>query len=278
MENPVIKSLEKNPLVKEITSQSDHIGNLQPMEEALLLAAAFDVDKKSRIIVKKNRYEALQLHARLSPLVEDTVLLTTEESLRVQSLAASPADRQEMISGLAALRSDKPKLIITNTAAFSRCLPQRTVFEENCFTLKTGEEISIEKLKEKLIQAGYTRENYVDHPGTFASRGGIVDIFTLGYEHPVRIEFFDQEIDSIRIFNEENQRTITRIDEADILPASDLLFSQEEIAEIEKQSREQLEGQKKKLSEENAQILQDHIDEDLENLKSGSPDPYLYRY
>ena len=110
MENPIIQSLEHNPLTKEIIKESDHVGNLQPMEEALLLAAAFDVDQKSRIIVKKNRYEAMQLYSRLSLLVPETVLLTMEESLRVQSLAASPADRQELISGLAALQSDNPKL------------------------------------------------------------------------------------------------------------------------------------------------------------------------
>ena len=278
MENPIIQSLEHNPLTKEIIKESDHVGNLQPMEEALLLAAAFDVDQKSRIIVKKNRYEAMQLYSRLSLLVPETVLLTMEESLRVQSLAASPADRQELISGLAALQSDNPKLIIANTASFTRFLPKKEVFDQNTFTLKVGEEISIEDLKEKLIQAGYSRENYVDHPGTFASRGGIVDIFTIGMNHPVRIEFFDREIDSIRIFNEESQRTITEVSEARILPATDLLFSSSELEDIEKQVREQLSEKKAKLSEENAQILQDQIDEDMENLKSGNPDPYLYKY
>ena len=78
MENPIIQSLEHNPLTKEIIKESDHVGNLQPMEEALLLAAAFDVDQKSRIIVKKNRYEAMQLYSRLSLLVPETVLLTME--------------------------------------------------------------------------------------------------------------------------------------------------------------------------------------------------------
>ena len=134
MENPIIQSLEHNPLTKEIIKESDHVGNLQPMEEALLLAAAFDVDQKSRIIVKKNRYEAMQLYSRLSLLVPETVLLTMEESLRVQSLAASPADRQELISGLAALQSDNPKLIIANTASFTRFLPKKEVFDQNTFT------------------------------------------------------------------------------------------------------------------------------------------------
>lgn len=66
-------------------------------------------------------------------------------------------------------------------------------------------------------------------PGSFASRGGILDVYSLNYPDPIRIEFFDTEIDSIRFFNPDTQRTIRATDEAVLVPASDILFSDEQI-------------------------------------------------
>lgn len=157
MDSKIEILLRNNPAVREVLKGSDHLGNLSSMEEALVLASAFEQDQKTRIIVKKNRYEAQQLYQRLIPLEENVVLFAMEESLRVQAIASSPEEREGQLEALVNMRDDKPKLIIANTAAFLRYLPDRELFDSLCFTLKVDQEMSMPDLMEKLNRAGYSR-------------------------------------------------------------------------------------------------------------------------
>lgn len=191
LKDTILKELQTNPVTQQMIHFGNNIGNLFPNEEALCLASAFQMDKKTRIVVKKNRYEAQQLYQRLQPLVDDALLFVMEESLRVQAIASSPEDKQEQIYVLTQLvKEDKPRIIVCNTAAFFRYLPDRELFKSLCFQFEVDQEISMSELKRILNRAGYTKVNYVDRPCTYASRGGIVDVYCLEYEHPIRIEFF----------------------------------------------------------------------------------------
>ena len=279
-ENKVLTALENNPLTTAICEGADTVGNLFDMEEALLLASAFLKDHKTRLIVKKNRYEAQQLYNRLAPLLEEdqTLLYTMEESLRVQAIASSPQDRQELIEALIKMREDKPRLIVANLASYMRFLPDRALFDSMDVELKAGQEMEMGELKNRLVRAGYTRENYVDRPGTFASRGGIIDIFSLGHEHPVRVEFFDTEIDSIRFFDEATQRTIKEENDVHIYPATDLLFTDDQIKLIEENTTKQLDKILPTLQQDDAEILEDAVKNDMRDLKSWNAEPSLYKY
>lgn len=279
MKQTAIPSLQNNPVVSAIVENKDNVGGLFSMEEALLLQAAYERKPETMIIVKKNRYEATKLYERLKELVDNTHLFVMEESLRVQAIASSPEDRQEQIDTLIQLISnDQPKIVVTNPAGFLRYLPDKKLFEDLCFTLKTGQEIDMKQLKERLNRAGYGRVNYVETPCEFASRGGIVDIYSLEYEHPIRIEFFDTEIDSIRFFDEKTQRTLSAVNEVTIAPATDLLFSDEQIEQLKKELPEKLTKEKQDLYEEDQEILEDYIERDLRSFESYDPNPRLYWY
>ena len=176
------EQLSQNVVVQEILKKGDHVGNLYPMEEALVEVSAFLQDHKTRIIVKKNRFEAQQLFSRIEPLTKDVLLFVMEESLRVSAIASSPEDTQAFVSSLTSLVVDsKPRLIICNVAAFLRFLPDVQRFQSSCQIIKPDMELDMDSLKETLVKAGYSRVNYVDRPCTFASRGGIIDIFPLPY-------------------------------------------------------------------------------------------------
>lgn len=279
MENKIIQQLQADPVTQDLLHHTDKAGNLFPMQEALVLASAFCADPKTRIIVKKNRYEARQLYDRLRPLVEDTLLFVSEESLRVQEIASSPEDKEEQLDGLLTLTAEeKPRLIIANPAGLLRFLPDKDFFRGRIFTLKPGMEMDMGQLKRELNRSGYTKVSYADRPLTYASRGGIVDIFPLQYEHPVRVEFFDTEIDSIRLFDEQTQRTIRTVKEARITPATDLLFTDEQIASITAQTNERLEKELESLDEEAGEILRDQIEYDMRQLAAYGNENRLYRY
>ena len=275
----IFQKLQNNPVTQKIIEGSNQIGNLFLMEEALCLTSAFKKDHQTRIVVKKNRYEAVQLYDRISLMNENTLLFTMEESLRVQAIASSPDDKQNQIYTLLQfIRGNKPRIIICNTAAFLRYLPNRTLFEENCMNIQVDQEISMDFFKEKLNRAGYSKVNYCDRPCTYASRGGIIDVFSLEYENPIRIEFFDTVIESIRFFDVESQRTIKTISNINISPATDLLFSDDQIDTIKKEMDILLSKQKKKLIDDEYEYLLDHIESDKRALENFDIDPHLYIY
>lgn len=276
--NPILNSIEANPVTKEMMSIHGNVGNLGEMEEALLLAAAFLQDGKTRIVVKKNKYEAQQLYRRLAMLLQEVVLFVMDESLRLQAIAASPEEREGQLSALVQMRQDFPKIIITNTAAYTRFLPDVNYFDESCLTIRTGQTLSRKALIEHLLCIGYAHVNYAQTPGSFASRGGILDVYSLNYPDPIRIEFFDTEIDSIRFFNPDTQRTIRATDEAVLVPASDILFSDEQIEKLKEILPVKLEEQLKRTDPAGQEFLRDAIEKDLEAIETHDPQPHLYRY
>ncbi|ANX02327.1 transcription-repair coupling factor [Thermoclostridium stercorarium subsp. leptospartum DSM 9219] len=95
-------------------------------------------------------------------------------------------------------------------------------------SFKTGDTVDLEKLISDLARLGYERENEVEGSGQFAVRGGIIDIFPIQMREPVRIELFDIEIDSIRVFDPESQRSVQGIDRVEILPAKEFILSKEQ--------------------------------------------------
>ncbi len=276
--NPIMESLKENPLTLELMKPHGQLGYLSTMEEALLLTAAFQQDQQTRIIVKKNKYEAQQLYSRLAMLENEVVLFAMDESLRLQALASSPEDKNRQVSAMVKMRQDYPKIIITNVAAFSRFLPSVKYFDENCLEIQVGMEISKEKLIAKLNKIGYTKMNYVEIPCTYAARGGILDVYSLNYPDPIRIEFFDQEVDSIRFFNAQTQRTVRTVKEATLVPASDILFTDKQLKELSQKIPELLEAQLAQVEDSGKEMLEEAIEKDLEALKSYDPQSKLYRY
>ena len=130
-ENPILQSLEHNPLTKEFMKPDGRLGNLGEMEEALLLAAAFAQDHKTRIVVKKNKYEAQQLYTRLAMLQQEALLFVMDESLRISAIAASPEEKNNQLAAMVQMRQDFDKIIVVNAAAFTRFMPDVKFFDDS---------------------------------------------------------------------------------------------------------------------------------------------------
>ena len=118
----------------------------------------------------------------------------------------------------------------------------------------------------------------MDQPLCYAARGGIVDVYSMNYEHPVRIEFFDNIVESIRFFDEGSQRTIREVESVDIIPASDLLFTDEQLDELETALKAAFEQQAHRLDELARTQLSQLLEDDLSALRSHLSDQRLYPY
>ena len=142
---------------------------------------------------------------------KDSLFFPVDESYRIEALASSPELLGQRIDALYQLTTDQPKILITHGQALVRYLPSRQLFLDNCLNLKTGMQIDIYDLQKLLIKAGYTSAPRVDQPFYFSKRGGVIDVFSIQYDNPLRIEFFDDEIDNIRFYNQNSQRTIEKL-------------------------------------------------------------------
>lgn len=268
----LLKKLMDNEAFITFQNEENQLGNLNLNEEELMIASTFKNSNKSMLIVKNNLYTAQKLYERLIPLLkEDVLLFSVEESLRVEAIASSPEMIAKEIEVMDTLLHSKYKVCITHTAGYTKFLPNPKTFKQYTHHIKVNDVIGYEDLKRKLYLAGYQNVTYVDQPLCFACRGGIIDVYSMNYEYPLRIEFFDDEIDSIRFFDIASKRTIKQLKEAIIIPASDILFTQEDIAKIEKELND------KKKTIHNNELL-DVIEKDIEDIKNSSKERYLYKY
>lgn len=268
----LLKKLMENEAFITFKNEKNQLGNLNLNEEALMIAATFKTSDKSMLIVKNNLYTAQKLYERLFPLLkEDVLLFSVEESLRVEAIASSPEMIAKEIEVMDTLIHNNHKVCITHTAGYTKFLPNPETFKNYSHHIKVNDVIGYEDLKRKLYLSGYQNVTFVDQPLCFASRGGIIDVYSMNYEYPLRIEFFDDEIDSIRFFDIATKRTIKQLKEAIIIPASDILFTEEDISVIEKQLKE------KKTTIHNNELL-DVLEKDVEDIKNSSKERYLYKY
>ncbi len=136
------------------------------------------------------------------------------------------ASREFMNVRLAILRSllegDRP-VIVTTAAALSQFVPPPKLLESSLTVIEEGQEIKLDDLSLRLVNAGYTRAQLVEGAGQFSVRGGIVDLFVTGEEVPFRVEFFGDEVDTISTFDIISQRRGDRVSSVKLLPATHLI-------------------------------------------------------
>lgn len=278
--NNILQILKDNPGVKALINEEEGLASLTMIEEALLLATYFKETKKNVIVVKNNAYNAQRLFEYIRNIEDDSkiLLFNVEESLRIEAIAASPETMADKIETLSKLVQGDQYMLITNTAGLLKHLPNYDHFANSVIQLKVDQEITMDELSRKLISSGYQMTARVDQPLTFARRGGIIDVFSINYDSPIRIEFFDTMIDSLRNFDISTQRTIALINEVNIIPATDILFTPDQITEITQNVEIQLEKERSNINNDDHLVLAENINKDLDYIKNHIKDNYLYRY
>ncbi len=270
--NKLLNKLSSNEAFVAYHERKNELGNLSLNEEALMIASSYKKKKGRILIVKNNLYTAQNLYDRLTPLLqEDVLLFGVEGSLRVASIAASPELQAKQIEALQTMIDKDTYVCVTHSDGYTKFLANPEVYKEYSYHIKVNDILDFEKMKQNLFYAGYSKVSYVDQPLCYASRGGIIDVFSMNYEYPLRIEFFDNEIESIRFYDIETKRTIQTIQEAIIIPASDFLLSERENQILVSILQEKMEAVTN-------QELIDHIAHDMELIKNQEKDPSLNKY
>ena len=263
------EALKENEAVKLLDAGKGPLPETSLMEEALVLCASYRKHPRPLLVIKQNLYQAQRLYERVATLLEENecALFSADESLRVETIAASPEMTAIKVETMASLLVNPNQVVITCPSAVVRHLPLPAHFQEGCLTIHTNDEMDMEELKRRLTAGGYTQTSHVDQPLSYAARGGIIDVYSINYENPIRIEFFDTEIDSIRFFDVLSQKTLETVPEVHIVPASDVIFTDEEIQEIHEKVETMTKGD-----------INGEIESDLMSLESHVFDRSMYPY
>lgn len=160
-------------------------------------------------------------------LKSDLSLSIEKEIIHFPSTRHKPYDTEHIIdSGLLVQRSEalqqiqanKQKIVVTSAEAIFEKVAPPSILDNVSIILNKGDEIDPDLLKERLVDQGYNPVRFVDQPGEFATRGGILDVFPYSGEYPIRLEFFGDELESIREFEADSQRSISFLNTARIVP------------------------------------------------------------
>ena len=137
---------------------------------------------------------------------------------------------KQRIQVLKHLIEDDGGVVVTTLDGLMDHLLPLSAIKEQILTVREGESINVEQWKRHLVTLGYERMAQVDGMGQFSIRGGIIDVFPLTEELPFRIELWDDEVDSIRTFDLESQRSVEQVDHAVLYPASEQVLKRQHIA------------------------------------------------
>ena len=209
---------------------------------------------------------------------DDVLLFPSDELIRAETIAQSKEMSAHRLYVLDEILKRKNVIVVANLSSALRFLPNPSLFKEMTFDLKVGGHYNIADVKKKLILNGYSLVNKIDQSLQFAIRGDVLDIFSVNNDYPVRIEFFDDEVESIRYFDIAKQTSIKMIDKVTILPATDILLSDKEKAEGSEKLYAALEEEQKILSYTEFEKIRDTVDGLAFRLSEGTIDEKLYKY
>ena len=188
----------------------------------------FKENDRSIVILTSTLLEATNLLNSLTSYTDDVLFFPMDDFLTSMAVSSSPELLVTRLETLNEIIKGKKKIIITHIMSYLRFLPTSDLYKKSVIELKTNYEYDIKKLGLDLLSIGYKRDTLVYKTGDVAIRGYIIDVFPIGEEHPVRIEFFGDEIDSIRYFDEETQLSLGEKKNITIYPATDLLIENSE--------------------------------------------------
>lgn len=272
----IISILKDNLAYQAMCKGKGEIVVSHTSDEAILIASAFYAREKRILVVKENLYQAQMLYQELLPLLRSKVVFfPCDESLRIEALASSKELLGERIYALDKMNEDVPMVVVCHTHSFVRHIAHNDLYKEHKLVLEEGMIIEPVKLREYLIKNGYQSIQRVDEPFYFSKRGGVIDVYSIQYDNPIRIEFFDDEIESIRFFDKNNQRSLEKVKKVTLLPSTDILYREEDIESVIQEIEElrlqtSVEGYEDELDEE--------ISLDIENMKNYEYSSRLYQY
>ena len=216
----------------EVTGQSVMISGCIDTQKIHLVHAAVN-DYRFRLIITGDEAKAREMQEDSRFFDKSSIYYPAKDFIFYSADVHGnqlAGERLRCIQKIIAAQDNKTNITVITTidGCVDMLMPLQR-YRDNIIHFKNSDIIDTEKLISKLVGIGYTRVPMIDGQGQFAVRGGIIDIFSYTDETPVRIELWDDEIDSIRFFDVESQRSVEKIQTYDVFPATEWILSEDEI-------------------------------------------------
>ena len=225
---------------------------------------------KQKVIVTFSATKASQLYQDLKGFADDVVMYPAKDFIFFSADVHGNLILQQRLEFIQKIVEDKPFTVILTPDAFMDKIMPIEKIKNNYLEIAEGSIIQMDALKSKLVQMGYEPVVQIDGQGQFAVRGSIVDIYTLTDEVPYRIDFWDDEVDIIKSFEVESQRSIENLESVKIYPASEYSLTKKEIqagmAKIRQDLDQNVEKFRKDFKTEEANRLRVTVEEFLTNM------------
>ncbi|MBV1816692.1 transcription-repair coupling factor [Clostridium cochlearium] len=233
--NGILKPLKDSKEFKDIKDNIQsgryplNITGLEDSSKSYLIKGVYDEIDKPLLILTHSDIEAKNICEDLFFYEPNVHYFPSKEVVFYNIDAISGDLRWERLKIIKRILEPGKKIIVTSIESIAPvCIPLN-LYKEYFLKFSIGDVVNYNDLSEKLLKSGYERVDLVRNKGQFSIRGGILDIFPPTSSEPYRIEFFDDEIDSIRNFNTESQRSIEKVDSIEVFPAKEIILDKENI-------------------------------------------------
>jgi transcription-repair coupling factor (superfamily II helicase) len=209
-----------------------YLDNLRGSSVNFVATAIWQLTEANHVFILNDKEEAAYFHNDLEHLTKALDICFFPDSFKrtgaFNELNSSHVMlRTEALTKFAADKVRKKVLVTYPEALFEKVVNPKSL-SRNMIHMKVGERLDLDALLAQFVTLGFKREDFVYEPGQFAMRGGILDVYSFGNEHPYRIELFDTDVDSIRIFNPETQLSERKLLQISILPNIETKFDAQE--------------------------------------------------
>ncbi len=221
------------------------VGNLQGASLALAIAELADQHSSHTLLAVPDPQTALKLLQEIEQFTDQEVALFPDwETLPYDNFSPHQEIISDRIARLYQLPTQTNGITIVPVSTLLQRQSPREFLMQHTLMVKVGDLYSLDKLRIQLEKSGYRHVDQVFGPGEYASRGSILDLFPMGSNDPFRIDFFDDEIDTIRTFDPENQRSIDDVKDIRLLPAHEFPTSEAAIEDFRIRWRQRFEARR----------------------------------
>ncbi|MEK6265735.1 MAG: transcription-repair coupling factor, partial [Clostridium sp.] len=270
---PLKESSQFKNIITNVEKKMYPIGvyGLSESAKNYLVSGVYEQLNKSLLILTHSDVEAKNIYDDLCFYANDVYYYPTREVGFYNVDAVSGDLRWERLKVMKKITEKGKKIIVTCIEALAATYIPLDLFQKYVFELSVGGTLNINTFSEKLIQCGYERVDMVHTKGQFSIRGGIIDLYPPISALPFRIELFDEEIDSIRTFNSETQRSIDKVNKIEIFPAKEIILTEEIMNNGYNKIKEDLQNVlgsfNKRKDKESMERIKSLVNVNLEQLK-----------
>ena len=216
------------------------IEGLSESGKSYVINGIYEVSNKPVVIITNSDMEAKNLYEDLNLYLSNVYYFPAKEIVFYNVDAISGDLRWARLNVIKEILSNNKNIIVTSIDAFAARYTPKDLFKTHTVSISVGDEVDFKELSKILVEAGYDRVDVVEGKGEFSLRGGLLDLFPTNSIYPYRIELFGDEIDSIRTFNTESQRSIEKVNCIEVFPAKEIIIDDEIIDYALSNIREEL--------------------------------------